>query len=319
MRPSITSAAFALVIAIAGAGCQGGSQGADDGLRVVATTTQVASIAAEVGGSGIELIGLLQPGNEAHDYEMTPADAAAVEDAALVLRSGAGLESWLDDALETIATDAVIVDLSEGVELREPGEGEPAHEDEPGHEEEGEEHHVDPHYWLSGPNAIQMVRNVAAALGEAIPSDAAEFDERAANLIARLEAADAEVRALMDEIPQERRGIVTNHDALGYFIDEYGLRFVGSIFPNLDVSSEPSPRELAELIETIGSEGVVAIFSDTVVNPELAEAIAAETSTIVVDEPLYTDSLGPPATDTETLDGVLLHNARVIHGALAEG
>ena len=61
--------------------------------------------------------------------------------------------------------------------------------------EEGEEQHVDPHYWLSGPNAIQMVRNVAAALGEASPSDAAAFDERAATLIDRLEAADAEVRA----------------------------------------------------------------------------------------------------------------------------
>ena len=112
---------------------------------------------------------------------------------------------------------------------------------------------------------------------------------------------------------------MTNHDALGYFIDEYGLRFVGSIFPNLDVSAEPSPQELAELIETIDSEGVVAIFSDTAVNPELAETLAAETGAVVVEEPLYTDSLGPPTSDAETLDGMLLHNARVIHGALSEG
>lgn len=312
MRLSITSA-FAL-IAIAAAGCAAGSRSADDGLRVVATTTQVGSIAAEVGGQAIDLTVLLQPGNEAHDYEMTPADAGAVEDAALVLRSGAGLESWLDEALETLATDAVLVDLSEAVELREPAGGEPGHD-----EEAGEEHHVDPHYWLSGPNAIQMVRNVAAALGEAIPSDAVEFDERAATLIARLEAADAEVRALMDEIPDERRGIVTNHDALGYFIDEYGLRLVGSIFPNLDVSSEPSPQELAELIEAIEAEGVVAIFSESAVNPELSETVAAETGAVVAEEPLYTDSVGPPSSDAETLDGMLLHNARVILEALAEG
>ena len=118
------------------------------------------------------------------------------------------------------------------------------------------------------------------------------FDERAATLIGRLEAADAEVRELIGEIPEERRGIVTNHDALGYFIDEYGLRFVGSIFPNLDVSAEPSPRDLAELIETIRREGVVAIFSESAVNPELAETIAAETDAQFVDEPLYADSLG---------------------------
>jgi len=284
-----------------------------DGLRVVATTTQVGSIAAELGGDAIDLTVLLHPGVEAHDYEMTTADAAAIEDAALILRSGAGLESWLDDALSTIGTDAVVADLSEGVELREVGEG------EPGEGDGGAGQHVDPHYWLSGPNAVQMVRNAMAALDEASPSDAAAFDERAATLIGRLEAADAETRELISEIPEERRGIVTNHDALGYFIDEYGLRFVGSIFPNLDVSAEPNPRDLAELIETIRREGVVAIFSESAVNPELARTVAAETDAHFVDEPLYTDSLGPPGSGAETLDEMLLHNAGVIHDALIEG
>jgi ABC-type Zn uptake system ZnuABC Zn-binding protein ZnuA len=312
MRRGIT---FALAIGLVAAACAPADQAndVDDRPAVVATTTQVGSIAAEVGGEDIDLTVLLQPGAEAHDYEMTPADAAAVEDAALVLRSGADLEVWLDEAVETIATDATLVDLSEGVELREPTE------DEPGHEEEGEEHRVDPHYWLSGPNAIQMVRNVATALGEASPSEATVFDERAATLIGRLEAADTEIRSLMEEIPEERRGIVTNHDALGYFIDEYGLRFVGSIFPNLDVSSEPSPQELAELVDTIEAEGIVAIFSESAVSPELAQTVAAETGAEVVEEPLYTDSLGPPGSGAETLDAMLRHNGTVIHGALAGG
>ena len=311
MRRRITPVT-GLLLAFTVAGCSaGGTDDADGGgLRVVATTTQVGSIAEEVGGDAIELTVLLHPGVEAHDYEMTPANAAAVEDAALILRSGAGLEAWLDDALRTIGTDAVIVDLSEGVTLREVGEGEPG--------DEGDQH-VDPHYWLSGPNTIQMVRNATAALDEASPSDAAAFDERAASLIGRLETADAEIRNLVAEIPEDRRGIVTNHDALGYFIDEYGLRFVGSIFPNLDVSAEPSPRDLAELIETIQREGVVAILSESAVNPELAQTVAAETGVQFVDEPLYTDSLGPPGSGADTLDGMLLHDAQVIHDALAEG
>ena len=74
------------------------------------------------------------------------------------------------------------------------------------------------------------------------PRDAAAFDERAASLIGRLEAADAESPGRWwRQIPEDRRGIVTNHDALGYFIDEYGLRLVGSIFPNLDVSAGAEP------------------------------------------------------------------------------
>jgi zinc/manganese transport system substrate-binding protein len=314
MRRGITLVTgLLLTVAVAGCSAGGTVDAGGEGLQVVATTTQVGSIAEEVGGDVIDLTVLLHPGVEAHDYEMTPADAAAVEDAALILRSGAGLESWLDDALATIGTDAVIVDLSEGVQLREVGESEPSDEGD------AVDQHVDPHYWLSGPNAIQMVRNAVAALDETSPSDAAEFDEHAAALIGRLEAADADVRDLIAEIPEERRGIVTNHDALGYFIDEYGLRFVGSIFPNLDVSAEPSPRDLADLVETIQREGVVAIFSESAVNPELAQTIAAETGAHFVEEPLYTDSLGPPGSGADTLDGMLLHDAQVIHDALAEG
>lgn len=314
MRSSITALLLAAALI---PGCASGSNVSNDGtLTVVATTTQVGSIAREVGGDAVSLTVLLQPGAEAHDYEMTPAAAAAIEDAALVLRSGAGLESWLDDALSTIGGAGLMRDMSEGVELRAPNGAEPAHEDgeEPGHDEQ-----FDPHYWLSAPNAVVMVENVRDALAEADPGNAEAFDQRADGLIARLEEADATIRQLMAEIPTERRGIVTNHDALGYFIEEYGLRFVGSVFPSLDVSAEPSPGDLAALIETIRGEGIVAIFSESAVAPELVRAVAEETGAEVVDDPLYTDSLGPDGSGAETLDAMLIHNATVIHDALAAG
>jgi zinc/manganese transport system substrate-binding protein len=301
MRSSIITA---LVLVIAG--CSAPSDGSDQGLLVVATTTQVGSIAREVGGDAIELTVLLQPGAEAHDYEMTPAAAAAIEDAALVLRSGAGLESWLDEALATIGGSDVTRDMSDGIGLSPPIGADAEHAEE-----------VDPHYWLSVPNAVDMVANVRDALAGADPANRDAFGERADALIGRLEAADATIRDLVAEIPEERRGIVTNHDALGYFIEEYGLRFVGSVFPSLDVSAEPSPGDLAALIETVQAEGVVAIFSESAVAPELARAVADETDAEIVDDPLYTDSLGPEGSGTDTLDGMLLHNAAVIHDALA--
>ena len=80
----------------------------------MATTTQVGEAPRRWAGDAIELTVLLHPGVEAHDYEMTPANAAAVEDAALILRSGAGLEAWLDDALATIGTDAAIATSARG-------------------------------------------------------------------------------------------------------------------------------------------------------------------------------------------------------------
>lgn len=284
--------------------CGGETPSPSDGrLRVVATTTQVGEAARVVGGDEISLTVLLRPGAEAHEFEITPPAAAAIERADLILESGAGLETWLEDALITIGGADRVQDMSAGITLRAPDD--PAETDE-----------VDPHYWLSAPNAMHLVENVRDALSAARPDLADGFATRAAGYVDRLEVADAEIRRLVAEIPPARRGIVTNHDALGYFMAEYGLRFVGSVFPSLDVSAEPNPAQLAELADTIRNEGVTAIFSESAVNPRLAKAIAAESGARVVDIPLYTDSLGPPGSPGETLDGMLLHNARVIHDAL---
>lgn len=299
---------IAVAVSMALAGCTGATpEPSSARLAVVATTTQVGEAARAVGGDAIDLTVLLSPGVEAHDFEVTPTAAAAIERADLILRSGAGLESWLDEALVTIGGEDRVRDMSSGIELRAPQEAEGEHADE-----------VDPHYWLSAPNAIAMVENVRTALSEAQLDAADDFASRASAYVERLEVADAEIRDLVAEIPEERRGIVTNHDALGYFLTEYGLRFVGSIFPSLDVSAEPDPGQLAELVEIIHSEGVTAIFAESAVNPALAEAIASESGARVVDDPLYTDSLGPPGSGAETLDGMLLHNARVIHDALID-
>jgi ABC-type Zn uptake system ZnuABC Zn-binding protein ZnuA len=293
-------------ILVSTAGCERTPSPGDGRLRVVATTTQVGEAARVVGGDDIALTVLLTPGAEAHDFEITTTAAAAIERSDLILESGAGLETWLEGALATIGGEDRLRDMSEAIELRSP--------DDPGEADE-----VDPHYWLTAANASRLVANVQAALTAARPELAGAFAERAAAYLARLEEADVEIRRLMAEIPAERRGIVTNHDAFGYFIAEYGLHLVGSVFPSLDVSAEPNPAQLAALADTIRREGVTAIFSESAVNPRLAQAIASETGARVVDEPLYTDSLGPPGSGADTLDGMLLHDARVIHDALVAG
>jgi len=310
MTWSLGRVAIGVVILIAAlAGCNGiSSDGGGGGIAVVATTTQVGSIAEELGGDAIDLTVLLEPGIEAHDFEITPAAGAAIEEAALIVKSGAGLEAWLDDAIATIGGADRVRDLSEGVELRAPAGNSAAGRDE-----------VDPHYWLSAPNAIVMVENARDALVEAAPDAADGITERAGALIDRLEAADREIRALIDEIPEDRRKVVTDHDALGYFIDAYGLEFVGSVFPSLDVSADPSARDVELLVNEIREHDVRAIFTESAVNPQLAQAVAEETDADISDAPLYTDSLGRPGSGADTLDGMLLHNARVIHDGLLVG
>lgn len=300
MMSRLMPAALGLVL-VAVTACAS-EDAADRRPAVVATTTQVGSVARELGGDAIDLTVLLAPGIEAHDFELTPEQAAALERADLVLVSGAGLEDWLQDTLDGTGGDGRVRDLSAGVELRSvDGDGAPA----------------DPHYWLSGPNQVRMVRNALEALTTAVPQADAGIEARAAELVDRIEAADAEVRRLIGEIPAERRRIVTDHDALGYFIDEYGLEFVGSIFASLDVSSEPSARDIERLVAEIRAAGVSAVFTESSVDPRLARAIAEEAGARLVEEPIYTDSLGAPGSGADTLDGMLLHNARVIHDGLA--
>jgi zinc/manganese transport system substrate-binding protein len=300
------------VLAIVMAACTSPFPSPADGrLRVVATTTQVGEAARGVGGDDIALTVLLRPGAEAHEFEITPPAAAAIERSDIILESGAGLETWLERPLRVLGGADRLHDMSDGVELRIP--------DDPGASSAAGPMPMDPHYWLTAPNAIRMVENVRDALTAARPQLAAAFASRAAAYVARLQRVDAQIRGLIAEIPSARRGIVTNHDALGYFLDEYGLRFVGSIFPSLDVSADPNPAQLAKLADTVRSNGVTAIFSESAVNPKLARAIADETGARVVDRPLYTDSLGPAGSGADTLDGMLLYDAQVIHDALVGG
>ena len=296
-----------LCLAVLVTACSAATPSPSDGrLRVVATTTEVGEAARAVGAGEIELTVLLQVGADAHEFEITPPAAAALERSDLILESGAGLETWLQPSLVTIGGQDRLRDMSMGVTLRKPDNA-------------GEASETDPHWWMTAPNAIHMVENVRDALIAARPDLAAGFAARATSYVDRLRAADIEIRRLMAEIPTGRRGIVTNHDALGYFMAEYGLHYIGSVFPSLDVSSEPDPAQLAALADTIRAAGVTAIFSESAVNPRLARAIAQESGARVVDTPLYTDSLGPPGSDGATLDGMLLHNARVIHDALVGG
>ncbi len=319
----MTRLAVTAAVALSGvlAACSGSPSGPAGGrLSVVATTTQVGSVAAEIGGDAVELITLLEPGIEAHDFELSAEAGGRLEEADLILISGAGLEDWLTDPLETIGVAGRVRDLSEGIKLREPARGGNEHQDGNGEDQEhaGEPHEgaTDPHYWLAAPNAVRMVENASAALSAADPQNSARFEDRAADLIDRIREADVEIRSLIGEIPEAQRRLVTDHDALGYFIDEYGLVFVGSIFPSLDVSSEPSARDVERLVEEIRSQGVRAIFSESSVNPALARAVADETEAQLVDEPIYTDSLGPAGSGADTLDGMLTYNARVIRDGL---
>ncbi len=188
------------------------------------------------------------------------------------------------------------------------------------HGHEGGHDHVhgefDPHIWLSPLNAIIMVENIRAALAAADPANAAMFNANAAALTRELQQLDADLRAMIDEIPAERRKLVTTHDLFGYFARDYGFEVLGSALGSVTTeAADPSAGQIAGLIEEIRSAGVPAIFVENVGNPALMQRIARE-SGVTLAPPLYTHGLGPAGSGAETYLDMMRTNVRIIVEAL---
>jgi len=295
-----------LGLALAGCGASPAGQPLNAGLRVVATTNIIGDVVAHIAGGYVQLTVLMGPGVDPHTYTPTPRDVAAVHDAQLIFVNGAGLETFLTPLLQQAGGQARLVDLSQGIDLLPAGHA----EEEAGHAGEGE---YDPHVWLSVPNVMRWVDTIAEALSEADPAHAGEYRSQAAAYRQELEALDAWIRQQVAGVPPDRRKLVTNHPAFGYFAREYGFEQVGAVYP-ISPAAEPSAQEIAALEDTIRRLGVPAVFTESTVNPKLAEQVARDTGIRLVR--LYTGSLGEAGSGAETYIGMMRYNVRAIVEAL---
>jgi len=294
-----TAGAFWVAACGGGAGAPEFQQG--ERLRVVASVSAVGALADAVGGDLIELEVLAGPGVDVHDFELSPADRRTIDRAHIVVQIGLGLDRFV----EKPASKEQLLVLSDGLPVLRDG-----------HEADGAgKGEYDPHVWHDVDNDKQMAMTLAEAFGRIDEGNAEAYMANATALAGRLDAADAEIRALINEIPEENRRVVTNHDALGYFLDRYGLVFVGAVIPALTTSAEPSAKDLVELSDAIKKEGVKAIFAESSIDPKVAEQLAKDTGVKIV-EGLYADSLGPAGSGADTIEGMLLANAKKIVEAL---
>lgn len=267
------------------------------GLAVVSTTTPVTALVKAVGGDKIALTSLLQANVDPHEYDPQTGDLRAVATARVIFKSGVGLDAWLDKLIQNSGTKATVVDTSQGVSIRKGDERSPQ---------------GDPHIWHSAANAIIMLRNVRDGLAQADPPNAAAYRANADAYERTLNDTDAYIKQQIATIPPVQRKLVTNHDTFSYYAERYGLTIVGSIIPSLDTNAQPSARELGDLVRQIKAENVKAVFTETSINPALARQIAQEAGVKVVDGALYGDTLGPPGSGADTLDGMLRKNTDLI-------
>jgi manganese/iron transport system substrate-binding protein len=281
------------------------SLAAGEKLQVVATTSIVADLVANVGGEKIALKTLLPLGTDPHAFEPAPRDAVTLAGAHVIFANGAGLEEVLAPLIQSAKTKAPLVELSEGVALRTLPEGEGGE-----HEHGG----VDPHTWTTPANAVIFVANIERALSALDPANASTYKANAAAYTAKLQELDAWVRAQIETIPPEHRKLVTDHEAFGYYAERYGLENVGAVIPSFSTLAEPSAQQMAALQETIRREGVKAIFVDASANPTLAQRVANDMGIKVVR--LYSGSLGAKGSGAETYLDYIRFNTTAIVEAL---
>lgn len=288
-------------------------------LKVVASFSIIADFAKNVGGDRVDITTLVGPNGDAHVYEPKPADAAAVAAADVVLVNGLQLEGFLRRLVEASGTTAPIVELSKGGEVLKVADEPHPHEEDEDHDhaagEEGHHHHgeYDPHAWQSVRNAEVYVKNIADAFCAA---DATGCDTYKANADAygrKLEALDAEIREAVAGIPQDKRSIITSHDAFGYFEHDYGLAFLAP--EGVSTDSEASAADVAALIRQIRDDKASAIFVENITNPRLIEQIAGETGLKVGGE-LYSDALSDADGPAATYIDMMRHNVATIKGAI---
>ena len=289
---------------------------------MVATTTQLADFTSAVVGNDGVVSGLILPNSSAHQFDPSAQNLLDVGDAQALVANGAGLEPWLQDLMDAGAFSGDLVVASDGIVLHEGGHD---HADEhAGEEAATEEEHAgeekaaeDPHVWTAPQNAIAMVNNIARGLSDVRPDLADTFAKNAAAYVEKLTLLDTWATEAFASVAPEKRLLITNHDALGYFVDAYGITYVGSIMPSLDDNAEPSAQEIDALIERIKQEGAVAVFSESTLSDKLATTIAQEAKVAVYsgDDALYADSLGPTGTDGATYLGATIHNVTVMVSA----
>jgi ABC-type Zn uptake system ZnuABC Zn-binding protein ZnuA len=264
---------------------EGAAAGDESRVTVVATTTQAADLVRNAGGGEVEVISLLAPNADPHDYEVRPRDLQALADADLVVRSGGDVDEWLQEAIEGAGSDAPVLTLIDHV--RRLGD--------------------DPHWWQDPRNAIAAVAAIERALGV-----------RDSGYIARLRELDRAVAACIAEIPPAQRKLVTTHDALGYYARRYGIDVVGAVIPSLSTRGQPSAGETAALARTIRDQGVRAIFAESSVDPKVERAIARDTGA-VLGRPLWADTLGPPGSSGATYVDSIAANTRALVEGLSGG
>lgn len=274
-------------------------------IKAVTTVAMLEEIVRTVGGDRVEVQALMGPGVDPHLYRATSRDTERLDQAELIVAVGLHLEGKLTEILERQSQRGKMVVLA----------GETLPESMRLKVEAGQD---DPHIWHDPIRWQEVVDPIREALIKLDPAHADEFTSRAEDYIRAMNELDGEAELALKDIPQERRVLITAHDAFRYFGDRYKIEVRG--IQGINTASEASARDIMELADFIVARKSRAIFVESSVPPAtieaLQKAVRAQGHQVVVGPALYSDAMGTPGTPEGNYIGMFRHNVRAISEAL---
>jgi|GEM_PF-121779 len=280
---------------------------ANGNLNVATTVAPISSIVRNIGGKAINLRGIVPDGTNSHTFEPAPSDAVTLSRANIVIVNGL--------SLETPTIDLAKANLQDGAEIFTLGD-KTITEDEYKYDfsfpEEGGK--PNPHLWMNVPYAMNYARLAQAELARLDPSSSSLYERNLTTYLTLLEQLDAGIAEAVQTIPEENRKLLTYHDSWAYFADHYGMTVIGAIQPS--DFSEPSPRDVANLIDQIRDAQVPAIFGSEVFPSPVLEQIAKESGATYIDELRDDEPPGAPGDPDHTYVGMMLKDMDLMIPAL---
>jgi ABC-type Zn uptake system ZnuABC Zn-binding protein ZnuA len=284
-----------------------GASESSEQLKVVSTVAPITSIVENIGGTKIDLEGVVPEGTNSHTFEPPPSIVATLEEADLIVINGLQLEeptlelaeaNKKDDAQillvgeETIGEDEYLYDFSFPEE-----DGKP-----------------NPHLWPNPMLTKEYATLIHEKLVEMDPDNAEYYDANYEELASRLDDLAAAMETAAATVPEENRKLLTYHDSWAYWAPDYGFTVVGAIQPS--DFAEPSAQEVADLIDQINEEDIPAVFGSEVFPSDVLETIASESGADYVDDLRDDDLPGEPGDGEHSYIGLMVNNMKIMIPAL---
>lgn len=288
--------------------CGGDNGGSGDGkLKVITTVSPITSIVENVGGTAIDLEGLIPEGVNSHTFEPPPSMVGAIEGADLIILNGLMLEGPIQELVVSNKKETAVI-LLLGAEALPPdrfrySSSFPQDKGTP-----------NPHLWLNPELATTYATLVHDKLVELDGANKDYYDANYSALKKRIELLDQQMRVAAQTVPEANRKLLTYHDSWAYWADRYGFTLIGAIQPS--DFREPSAKEVAELVDQIKSEGVPAVFGSEVFHNDVLESIADEAGAAHVDDVRDDDLPGDPGDEVHSYLGLMVTNMRIMIPAL---